>query len=80
MKIIRKQKGKRKPSFKRFGTVFYKDDWEKQDRTRVLCFTWNSFNYLTFKEYLAQILHTRKEQDKKNLPICIIGDAKFPPI
>ena len=81
MKITRKQKkrvGVHK--FRRIGRVFYRDDWKKQDMIRALCFKWNSFKYDEFKQYVAQVLHIRKDQRKLNLPIVIIGDAEFPPL
>ena len=82
MKIIRKKrrKGKVGISFRRTTKLLKQEDWDKQEMIKALCFTWNSFTYESFKEYMARMLHTRKEEKKKNLPLVIVGDAKFPPL
>lgn len=82
MKIIHKKrtrKGKVGISFRRIGELHYKE-MKRQEQIKALCFNWDSFNFDDFKAHLAQVLHTYKEQNKKNLPLVIVGDAKFPPL
>jgi hypothetical protein len=80
MKIFKKKKGKVGKSFRRKGMIYDKSILTKEDFRKVLCFNWNSFTYESIQQYMVQVLHSRKESKKKNLPIVIIGDAKFPPL
>lgn len=82
--IITKRIRKRKVGvhkFRRLGLFYFRNGWKKEELMTVLCLNWNGHKkYDDFKSYLAQIMHTRKESKKKNLPIVITGDAKFPPL
>ena len=77
MKILRNRK---KSSFKRIGKLYYQDTFEKMDMQKVLCFNTNSFTYSSLQEYMAQVLQSRKDLNKKLLPIVLIGDARLPPL
>jgi len=74
--IIHKRKGKVGISFRRTGKVHYRDHPNKNDLVQCLCF--NSDKYKTMEELDEDV--ARKGSKKKNLPIVIVGDCRFPPL
>jgi len=72
-KIVSKLKRKKHRLFKRIGQLYYKDQ-PKKDMISVTCMDINHFK--NFEEIKQHAISMRI----KELPICIVGDCKYPPL
>jgi hypothetical protein len=64
----------------KYNSIKMTKEQKKLEQSYAFCILWDSFKYEEINPYVAQELHTRLESNKKNLPLVIIGDAKFPPL